>query len=158
MNSEDGQVYSVCILQFSCFTKYTTVFIQNINKQNVNIADETLTDYGFLSMYHYTKSKNYLKRRYRIRHWFPMFIGTPCRMNFMVRIKVFWCGLDTEQNSWNLFWKLKFILWDKHRNFKIPLLVSWSPTGFKHKYVNSVIYIRTSYRPYRYIWRKVFAL
>ena len=23
MNSEDGQVYSVCILQFSCFTKYT---------------------------------------------------------------------------------------------------------------------------------------
>ena len=22
MNSEDGQVYSVCILQFSCFTKY----------------------------------------------------------------------------------------------------------------------------------------
>ena len=23
MNSEDGQVYSVCILQFSCITKYT---------------------------------------------------------------------------------------------------------------------------------------
>ena len=22
MNSEDGQVYSVCMLQFSCFTKY----------------------------------------------------------------------------------------------------------------------------------------
>ena len=22
MNSEDGQVYSVCILQFSCFTKF----------------------------------------------------------------------------------------------------------------------------------------
>ena len=34
----------------------------------VNIADETLTDYSFLSRYHYTKSKNYLKRRYRIRH------------------------------------------------------------------------------------------
>ena len=31
-------------------------------------ADETLTDYSFLSRYHYTKSKNYLKRRYRIRH------------------------------------------------------------------------------------------
>ena len=30
------------------------------------------------SRYHYTKSKNYLKRRYRIRHWIPMFIGTPC--------------------------------------------------------------------------------
>ena len=36
----------------------TTVCSQNINKQNVNIADETLTDYNFLSRYHYTKSKN----------------------------------------------------------------------------------------------------
>ena len=49
MNSEDGQVYSVCVmdvcvlLQFSCFTKY-------INKQHVNIADETLTDYSFRSV------------------------------------------------------------------------------------------------------------
>ena len=56
----------------------TTVCSQNINKQNVNIADESLTDYSFLSRYHYTKSKNYLKRRYRIRHWIPMFFGTPC--------------------------------------------------------------------------------
>ena len=46
----------------------TTVCSQNINKQIVNIADETLTDYSFLSRYHYTKSKNYFKRRYRIRH------------------------------------------------------------------------------------------
>ena len=45
----------------------TTVCSQNINKQNLDIADETLTDYSFLSRYHYTKSKNYLKRRYRIR-------------------------------------------------------------------------------------------
>ena len=29
----------------------TTVCSQNINKQNVNIADETLTDYSFLSRY-----------------------------------------------------------------------------------------------------------
>ena len=42
----------------------TTVCSQNINKQSVNIAHETLTDYSFLSRYHYTKSKNYLKRRY----------------------------------------------------------------------------------------------
>ena len=68
MNNEDGQVYSVCILQFSCFLLSSTVCRQNINKQNVNIADETLTDHSFLSRYHYTKSKNYLKRRYRIRH------------------------------------------------------------------------------------------
>jgi len=59
----------------------TTVCSQNINKQNVNIADETPTDYSFLNRYHYTKPKNYLKRRYRIRHWIPMFIGTPCTLN-----------------------------------------------------------------------------
>ena len=71
MNSEDGQVYSVCILQFSCFTKYNR--IQSKHKlnfslsQNVNIADETITDYSFLGRYHYTKTKNYLERRYGIR-------------------------------------------------------------------------------------------
>ena len=56
----------------------TTVWSQHINKQNVNISDETLSDYSFLSRYRYTKSKNYSKRRYWIRHWIPMFIGTPC--------------------------------------------------------------------------------
>ena len=66
MNSEDGQVYSV-YCNFLVLLS-TTVCSQNINKQNVNIADETLTDDRFLSRYHYTKSKNYLKRRYRIRH------------------------------------------------------------------------------------------
>ena len=66
MNSEDGQVYSVCVLQFSCFTKYNRM--QSKHKQNVNIADETLTDNSCLSKYRYTKSKNYLKRRYQIRH------------------------------------------------------------------------------------------
>ena len=60
----------------------TPLCSQNINKQNVNIADENLTDYSFLNRYHYTKSKNYLKRRYRIRHWIPMFIGTPCTIFF----------------------------------------------------------------------------
>ena len=30
-NSEDGQVYSVCILQFSCFTKYNSM--QSKHKQ-----------------------------------------------------------------------------------------------------------------------------
>ena len=60
----------------------TTVCSQNINKQSVNIAHETLTDYSFLSRYHNTKSKNYLKRRYRIRHWISMFIGTPCTIFF----------------------------------------------------------------------------
>ena len=67
MNSEDGQVYSVFILQFSCSTKYNRM--QSKHKQTkCEHADKTLTDYSFLSRYHYTKSKNYLKRRYRIRH------------------------------------------------------------------------------------------
>ena len=56
----------------------TSLCSQNIFKQNVNIADETLTDYSVFSRYHHNKSKNYLKRRYRIHHWIPMFIGTPC--------------------------------------------------------------------------------
>ena len=55
---------------------YSAIFL--FYKQNVNIADETHTDYSFLSRYHYTKSKNYSKRRYRIRHWISMFIGTLC--------------------------------------------------------------------------------
>ena len=50
INREDGQFYSVCILQFSCFTKYAVKTY--INKQNVNKADETLTDYSYLSRYH----------------------------------------------------------------------------------------------------------
>ena len=56
----------------------TPLCSQNINKQNMNLADETLTDYSFLSRYHCTKSKNYSNRRYRTRQWIPMFIGTPC--------------------------------------------------------------------------------
>ena len=60
----------------------TTVCILSINKQNVNISHKTFTYYCFLSRYHYTKSKNYFKRRYQIRHWIPMFIATPCILFF----------------------------------------------------------------------------
>ena len=95
MKSEDGQVYSVCILQFFVLLS-AIVCSQNINKQNVTIADETLIDYSFLSRYHYTKSKNYLKRRYRIRHWIPMFIGTPCRW-VMYNCAVYFIGNFTVQ-------------------------------------------------------------
>ena len=69
----------------------TTVCSENINKQNVN--DETLTDYSFLSRYHCTKSKNYLKRRYRIRHWIPMLVGTPCR-TLQTSKEIIKCRLD----------------------------------------------------------------
>ena len=50
MNSEDGQVYSVVYCNFLVLLS-TTVCSQNIDKQNVNIADETLTDYSFLRRY-----------------------------------------------------------------------------------------------------------
>ena len=49
----------------------------NINKQNVNIADEIFTGYSFLSMYTYTKSKNYLKDYIE----FPCFLGHPVPLN-----------------------------------------------------------------------------
>ena len=58
MNSDDGQVYSIVYCNFLVLLS-TTVCSQNIKKQNGNIADETLTDYSFLSRFHYTKSKNY---------------------------------------------------------------------------------------------------
>ena len=51
MNSEDGQVYSV---NCNFLVLLTTVCSQNINKKIVNIADENLTDYSFLSRYYYT--------------------------------------------------------------------------------------------------------
>ena len=50
---------------------------QNINKQNVNIADETLTYYSFLSRYHFTKSKNYLKDDIEFVTQFPCLLGHP---------------------------------------------------------------------------------
>ena len=78
MNSKTDKFTMLVYCKFLVLLS-TTVCSQNINKQNVNIVDETLTAYSFLSRYHHTKSKNYLKRRYRIRHWIPMFIGTPCR-------------------------------------------------------------------------------
>ena len=59
MNSEDGQVYSVVYCNFLVLIS-TPVCSQDINKQNVNIADETITNYNFLSRDHYSKSKNYL--------------------------------------------------------------------------------------------------
>ena len=118
MNSEDGQVYSVC--NFLVLLS-TTVCSQNINKQNVNIADETLTDYSFLSWYHYTKSKNYLNRRYRIRHWIPIFIGTPCNLNLRSHLKrsmssfyshVSWITLCINIGTMIVMIKIMIILWE----------------------------------------------
>ena len=43
MNSEDGQVYSVCILQFSCFTKYNRMQSKHNQTTCEHIADEILS-------------------------------------------------------------------------------------------------------------------
>ena len=86
----------------------TTVCSQNINKQIVNIADENLTDYSFISRDHYTKPRNYLKRRYRIRHWIPMFIGTPCMWEGLQECKKYlFCYKFRFQEFWDKFCLLK---------------------------------------------------
>ena len=61
----------------------TTLCSQNINKQIVNIADENLTDYSFLSRYHYTKSKYHLKRRFGIRHWMLLILESSFDLHVM---------------------------------------------------------------------------
>ena len=50
--------------------------MQSKNKQNVNIADESLTDYSFLSRSHYTKSKNQ-KDDIEFVTEFPCLLGHP---------------------------------------------------------------------------------
>ena len=71
MNSEDGQVYYVRILQFSCFTKYTRM--QSKHKQTKWDHNRRRNSYriqitAFSVGNRYTELKNYLRRRYRIRH------------------------------------------------------------------------------------------
>ena len=119
MNREDGQVYSVWILQFSCFTKYNRM--QSKHKQtNVNIADETLTDYKILGRYHFTKSKNFLKTIW-IGHWIPMFIGTPCRTSYSAIIR------GVRSLKWKVVWCHFFVIfWQRDLgNFQSYLRVNW---------------------------------
>ena len=59
----------------------TTECSQNINKQNVNIADETLTDYSILSRYHYTKSNELLKKAISNSSLNSHVYWAPCTIN-----------------------------------------------------------------------------
>jgi len=69
------RVYLLCFFYCSFLVLISkNVCSRNINKQIVIIADQNPKDYSFLSSYHYNKSKNYLKIRFRIRHWIPMFV------------------------------------------------------------------------------------
>ena len=96
---EQGRLTSLLLCAYWNFLVLlsTNVCSQNINKQNVNIADETFTDDSFLSRYHYTKWNNYLKRRFQIRHWISMFIGTHCSMRLG---DDFWLARRTLFESW----------------------------------------------------------
>ena len=60
MKSEDVDNFTLFVYCNFLVLLSTTVYSQNINKQDVNLADETLTDYSFISRYYYTKPKNYL--------------------------------------------------------------------------------------------------
>ena len=120
MNIEDGQLFTLFVFCNFLVLLSTTVSSQNIKKHIINIADENLTDYNFLCRYHYTKSKNYLKRRYRIRHWIPMFIGKPCTLpssiawpsytiyylNFTMLSQDQWTSFDEQQllSRWPWIW------------------------------------------------------
>ena len=60
MNSEDGQVYSVSILQFSYFTKY--ILMQSKHKQTkCEHSRRNSYKLQLSQLSHYTKPKNYLK-------------------------------------------------------------------------------------------------
>ena len=55
----------------------TTVCCQNINKQIVNIADENLTDYSFLSSYHYLNQRTVYKDDIEFVTEFSCLLGHP---------------------------------------------------------------------------------
>ena len=56
----------------------TTVCSQNKDNQIVNIADENLTDYSFLSRYHYSKLKKFIyKDDIEFATEFPCLLGHP---------------------------------------------------------------------------------
>ena len=164
MHSEDCQVYCVCILQFSCFTKNNNQCSQNINKQKVNLADDALTDYSFLSRYHYTKSKNYSKRRYQIRHWIPMFIGTPCTVksvndvtNPYTRLYNFIYGFyylgddifrtlecNLTKRPWYIYSSLQFAAWIMDHGTTSCSMVCTVLTIQQYSICSSSIFIQTS--------------
>ena len=57
MNSEDGQVYSVCILQFSCFTKYNHMQLKH-KQTKCEQSRQNSYRLQLSQKYHFTKSKN----------------------------------------------------------------------------------------------------
>ena len=67
----------LCILQFSCFTKYNRMQSKHKQTKCKHSRRNSYRLYSFLSRHHYTKSKNYWKRRYRIDAESPCLFGHP---------------------------------------------------------------------------------
>ena len=79
----------LCILQFSCFLS-TTVCSQNINKQNVNIADETLMDYSFLSHPGLTRVRGVRFLRFKVSHMCFDLLNNLQTYGFVCLILIIW--------------------------------------------------------------------
>ena len=73
MNSEDGQVYSVCIQQFSCFTKYNRM--QSKHKQT--ICEHSRRNSCRLQLSQYTKQRIIYKDDIEFVTEFPCLLGHP---------------------------------------------------------------------------------
>ena len=69
-------------------------------------------DYNFLSRSHYTKSKNYFKRQYRILTEFPCLVGHP------VDLKIKVCKISKVSTSGC---KHKVSVWDKVTSYQFLL-------------------------------------
>ena len=61
------------ILQFSCLTKYNRMHAKHKQTKCEHSRRNSYRLQLSQKVSHYTKSKNYLERRYRIHHWIPMF-------------------------------------------------------------------------------------
>ena len=129
MNSEDGQVYSIVYCNILVLLS-TIVFSQNINKQNLNIADETLTDYSFLSRYNYTKIKKII--------WkddIEFVTEFPCLLGHSLLCSIYWRGVNFNISNWN--WMNIFNLHNSHRKQLFLWNYKYFFASHKHRFPHS---------------------
>jgi len=113
-------LYNVIFLLYLLYN-----FMQWKHKQtNCKHRDENLSDFSFLSRYHHTKSKNYLKRQYRIRHWIPMSILDICTVA-VLQIKLWNRKTTFIKSHVYLFWN-RLIKWDGFDTLYILILITLS--------------------------------
>ena len=85
----------------------TTVCSENINKQNENIADETLTDYSFLSRYHYPINQRIIwKDDIEFVAEFPCLLGHPVHCYPVPTIGLGW---DLRNDCWMYYLRISYL-------------------------------------------------